>query len=102
MSKSYHKCLQIVKEVAAAMDEGYEVIWANEPKRLCWTWCAFKQEDDQEITQSWTIRLSEVKRLLPPSTDLRNGCLKLFVLGKINAKEALSQIERLEKLTAFW
>ena|ERR1700723_3516872 len=96
----HNKVLKVVTEIAAAIDEGYQIIWTAEPKLLRWTWLCFKQEGDQEISQDWSIRLSEVKRL--SSLDPRSDCLLDFVTGKINAKETLVQIEKLEKLKAFW
>lgn len=76
------------------------IIYESQPKELRWTWI------NERTKQEWSLKVSQLKTYLYSNkSDKNNPTNKLianFLAGKRNPFEVKIELEKLEKVVAFW
>lgn len=89
--------IHLMNKVCQLKEAGANVVYEECPTDLSWIW---RNQDTDRVID--TVKLSQIKPLIfTRKTDPRIKYLIAFICGG-PARELLAEINKLEKLKAFW
>ena len=91
-----HYLDEIVDDICANSLPTDEIRWEARPKELRWSWT------NDRTKQVWHVKLSQLKKVFLDPSDPTTMIYNDFFLGIRTAFETKTQIEKLNKLKAFW
>lgn len=96
MSRAMDKSIEVIKNVAQDIDNGYTIVREIRAQELRAVWI------NATTKQEYGLGANVMKRLLRTDGDPRIVPVLQFIANQITAVEARNQIKRLENLKVFW